>query len=523
MLKKRLCSMLLIAAVSVGSIPAAAAVDNQEEITLTVDDVQMDEEAETAQEMPDIDVLETEQEETADELPAEQEEIPLEQEEVTVEPQSADKEQEQEEDEVDPESEDGERFQKMNPEPQEQLPENSISMLSSKTFKSPLTGQKYSVPSSSVSNIIDVSKWDATIDWNKVKKAGVSAAIIRVGYRGYSNGDVYPDEYFASNIKNATKAGIKVGVYFYSQAKTKAEARAEARYCINKCKGYKLTLPIVMDVEYAEDENGYTGRFYKAKLSRSELTNMCLAFADECKSAGYQAMIYANKTMLENKMDASAIHKKAWIWMAHYTSKSSYKGKYELWQYSETGRVSGIKYAIDCNFGFDLNLVPASKVSVSSSKTMAYGNTLTLKASVAPSNTSDKVKWSSKDTKIATVSSSGKVTPKKVGVVKIQAKAGSKSDTCKVTIRPRRTEITKITAVSKKSIKLTWKKKSEAKKYYIYRATSKNGKYKRVGTTTKTQFTNKGLKSKKTYYYKVYAVNGSVRSLASAVKQKRTK
>ncbi len=403
-----------------------------------------------------------------------------------------------------------------------------ITLLSgTKTRTSFLTGKKYSVPSSgTIADGIDVSKWDDEIDWKKVKKAGVDFAIIRVGYRGYGNGTLYTDEFFKSNIKNALSAGVKVGVYIYSQAISGKEAREEAKYCINRIKDYDVTLPVVMDVEYAEANGGYTGRMYNANLSRTKLTNMCLAFVDECKDAGYEGMIYANRTMLENKVYASKISAEAKVWLANYTTNTSYSGEYDYWQYSETGSVNGIDYPVDCNFGFNLP-VPATSVSLNKSTlSMACKNTATLKKTVKPSNSTSKVTWSSSRKSVATVSSSGKVTAKDVGTTTITVKAGSKKATCKVTVRPRMTAIQSIERVSSSKIKLTWNKKSEADEYRVYRSTSKNGTYEFVGKSSGSSYTDTGLKANTTYYYYLRAAGyqGDTRILSnkSSVKSAKT-
>ena len=515
MRKKQLCALLLTAAMTVGMLPlyGLAADEAQDSISI---EVQAEDDSPAVAAAAGEDTAEqpaVKAEESAQETDEQQDLAAL--------PDDAESQ--------DPERYEAERRQEEAAQAASTAPlaedDMGISVLSGKSYRSFLTGKTYKVRDTVVADGLDVSKWSKDINWTKVKKAGVDFAIIRVGYRGYGNGDMYTDEYYTTNMKNAIKAGIKVGVYIYSQAINGAEARAEAQYCIKRVEGYNLTLPIVMDVEYAEDSGGYTGRMYKANLSRDKLTNMCLAFVDECKSAGYKGMIYANSSMLRDKMNASQISAKAPIWMANYTTNTSYSGDYDYWQYSETGSVSGVDYPVDCNFAFKL---PSNVTSVSLNKSklsMACKNTATLKKTIKPNN-SGSASWSSSRTEVAQVSSSGKVTAKSVGTTTVTVKAGDKKDTCKVTVRPRLTAIQTIERKTSSKIKLTWDKKSEADHYRIYRSTSKNGTYKLVGQTKRGGYLDENLKPNTTYYYRLRAAGYQGKTLIlsgeSAVKSATT-
>ena len=120
---------------------------------------------------------------------------------------------------------------------------------------------------------IDVSTWNGTIDWKKVGDDGIEFAIIRGAYRGYGDqGTLVKDDKAAYNFEQAEKAGIPVGAYIFSQAVTEEEAVEEANYLLNIVKGYDITLPLVLDFEYASDGNGLTGRLYNADLSVEEAT-----------------------------------------------------------------------------------------------------------------------------------------------------------------------------------------------------------------------------------------------------------
>ena len=418
----------------------------------------------------------------------------------------------------DPVAQDPERYSVQRPEP-DHAPESGITSISSAKYKSFLTGKTYQVPSTSkITNGIDVSKWNKEINWKKVKAAGVDFAIIRVGYRGIENGELYPDEIqtgdknYEKNIRGAVAAGIPVGVYIYSQAITTAEAREEARFCIKRIRGLNVTLPIVFDVEYFDN---HSGRLADADLSKTEQTNICLAFADECKSAGYKSMVYANRTMFEDQMNVSEVEKVSQIWLANYTTATSYSRDYDYWQYSATGVVDGISTVVDSNFGFTGALSAAGLRLNQSSVSMAYQNTITLRAT--KNNISGSVTWSSSRPSVATVSSRGKVTPKKVGITIIKAKAGSHTARCKVTVRPGKTGIQSISYSSGK-VRLSWNKKSEAEHYRIYRSASKNGTYRYIGKTSGTSHTDDSVSSGKTYYYRLRAAGYQGSTLIKSAK-----
>ena len=190
---------------------------------------------------------------------------------------------------------------------------------------------------------IDVSKWNGTIDWAAVKNSGISYVIIRCGYRGSSEGTLIEDPKFKTNIEGAAKAGLKVGVYFFTQAIDDVEAVEEASMVLELVKNYKISYPIFLDVEPSG------GR--ADKIDKATRTAVCKAFCETIKKAGYTAGIYANKTWLNEKIDASALgsHK---IWLAQYAATPTYSGKYDLWQYSSTGRVSGISGDVDLNVSY---------------------------------------------------------------------------------------------------------------------------------------------------------------------------
>ncbi|MDE6621906.1 MAG: Ig-like domain-containing protein, partial [Lachnospiraceae bacterium] len=190
---------------------------------------------------------------------------------------------------------------------------------------------------------IDVSRHNGTIDWNAVKASGVDYVIIRCGYRGSSTGVLIEDQNFKTNIKGATEAGLKVGVYVFSQAVNEVEAVKEASLAVSLVKGYNLTYPIFIDTE---SSGGRADKIDKA--TRTAVVN---AFCQTVASAGYKPGIYASKTWFEDKLNMGAIGSYK-IWLAQYSATPTYKGRYDMWQYSSKGKISGINTDVDLNYSY---------------------------------------------------------------------------------------------------------------------------------------------------------------------------
>lgn len=199
---------------------------------------------------------------------------------------------------------------------------------------------------------MDVSVYQKDIDWNAARQNGVEFVFIRVGYRGWGTGRMCNDTNFEKNIQGAIAAGIRVGVYFYSQAINTDEAVEEAKYVLDKIRGYDVSLPVVMDYEYSG--SGSSGdRLLNAHLSKDQMTENVLAFCGYCKQNGYTAMLYANKNFLENSVNDEEISALYPIWLAHYTDQTGYSGNYSFWQFTSSGNVSGISGNVDLDVWYD--------------------------------------------------------------------------------------------------------------------------------------------------------------------------
>lgn len=187
---------------------------------------------------------------------------------------------------------------------------------------------------------IDVSKWQGAIDWSKVKADGIQFAIIRAGY-GSTASQI--DSKFEANYKDAVAAGIPVGVYWYTYATSETGAKTEAEACLEVLDGKALDLPVFYDIEYESSI---------LALSTSVRNAMCKAFCKAIEAAGYKAGVYASKDFMANKLTASELTAYK-TWIAQYASKCTYSGDYILWQYSSSGKVSGISGSVDMDYMYE--------------------------------------------------------------------------------------------------------------------------------------------------------------------------
>ncbi len=196
---------------------------------------------------------------------------------------------------------------------------------------------------------IDVSKWQGKIDWQRVKAAGIDFAIIRIGYRG-ENGTIYRDANADYNIQQAQKAGVLVGVYFFSTAKNQFEAEEEAVWTTKAIKGYKISYPVVYDCEGFQSPDS---RMYG--LSVQERTENAVAFLNFMRKSDYDTMLYGSKSDFEsNQWDMQQLEQNYKIWVAHYSTPTypqrqnpDYNRKYDMWQYTNRGSVDGVEGGCD--------------------------------------------------------------------------------------------------------------------------------------------------------------------------------
>ena len=194
---------------------------------------------------------------------------------------------------------------------------------------------------------IDVSAFQGDINWEAVKISGIDFAIIRLGFRGMSEGELYTDDNFYINIEGAENAGLDTGVYFFSQATSVVEAAQEARYVLEILDGRELDLPIIFDWEPGYEEQYRTYSIYLDTV----INDYARAFCNIIIDAGYKSGIYFNCTQGYTQYDLS-MFEDVCLWLAEYDTKPEFYYYFDMWQYSCTGTVDGIEPPVDLNIMF---------------------------------------------------------------------------------------------------------------------------------------------------------------------------
>lgn len=192
---------------------------------------------------------------------------------------------------------------------------------------------------------IDVSSYQGDIDWAQVRSAGVEFVMIRLGYRGYTQGSLMADDRAAEYYAGARSAGLKVGAYFFSQAVTVEEALEEAEFCLDLVRDWVLEMPLVYDWEYIDEEAR------TADVDRRLLTDCTLAFCGAVEQAGYAPMVYFNTYQARDLLHLEELTAYRW-WLALYSGEMTYPHRVDMWQYSCTGTVPGIATDVDLNLWF---------------------------------------------------------------------------------------------------------------------------------------------------------------------------
>lgn len=192
---------------------------------------------------------------------------------------------------------------------------------------------------------IDVSEYNQIDNWNTVKSDGVEFAIIRAGYRGYGTGKFKEDAMFVDNVQGAYDAGINVGVYFVTQAVSVAEAIEEADWLIDRIReaDRPISYPVALDLE----DTGSSGARTQ-DLSSSERTDIIIAFCDRIKEYGYTPMLYSNVRWYLDEMELERLTEYS-KWFAQYFNKPFFPYDFQIWQYTNTGKVEGIRGNVDLN------------------------------------------------------------------------------------------------------------------------------------------------------------------------------
>lgn len=193
---------------------------------------------------------------------------------------------------------------------------------------------------------IDVSHHNGTVNWQAVKDSGIDFAIIRCGYGDDLTSQ--DDAQWERNVSECERLGIPYGVYLYSYATSEEQARNEARHALRLLEGHSPSLPVFIDYEEPRNLVGGT----------ELLGDMAQIFCDAIQQAGYAAGVYGSLNWWNNYFTASEFSNESWYrWVAHWGSSScGYNGRYEMWQYTSDGSVSGISGRVDMNYWYGSSL-----------------------------------------------------------------------------------------------------------------------------------------------------------------------
>lgn len=194
---------------------------------------------------------------------------------------------------------------------------------------------------------IDVSEHQGYIDWDLVAEQGVEFAMIRLGYTGNDTGSKYLDACFEDNYKGAKKNGIDVGVYYFSQAISVEEAISEAQFVCENLKGKKINMPVVFDMEPIHENS----KDRIANLTMKEITEITDAFCDIVEKHGYDALMYGNPSWIYKNLNLSLLTGRK-LWLAHYVSYTQFPYEFVMWQYTDSGYISGIGTKVDLDIQF---------------------------------------------------------------------------------------------------------------------------------------------------------------------------
>lgn len=191
---------------------------------------------------------------------------------------------------------------------------------------------------------VDVSSYQADIDWTAVKEAGVDVAVIRAGYRGYGTGAIVTDDSFEDHIEGALDAGLEVGVYFFTQAVNYDEGVEEAKYTLDLIEEYDVKGPVIIDTEIMPADDART-----KDLDVDSRTDAVVGFCETVKAAGYEPMVYSNRNWFVQELDMGRVGNYK-LWLAHYSNQPDFPYLYTAWQYTSEGSIKGN------NIDFDLNV-----------------------------------------------------------------------------------------------------------------------------------------------------------------------
>ncbi len=185
---------------------------------------------------------------------------------------------------------------------------------------------------------VELSKESGNVDFEALKNSGVDFVMLKLGSRGYETGLLTLDESFVSNITKAQEAGLEVGITFFSQAVTEAEAQEEAKFVVDNLTPYKINYPVAYDMEYIVND---TSRI--EILGEKEKTDMAEAFLSYMEKEGYDTILYGNKNWLLGELEPERLLTQYDVWLNDQSPIPDYPYQFRMWKYAVRQKVNGVE------------------------------------------------------------------------------------------------------------------------------------------------------------------------------------
>ena len=190
---------------------------------------------------------------------------------------------------------------------------------------------------------VDLSYHQENVNWDELKASGVEFVMLRCGYRGYSEGGLVKDEKFDEYAKACNEHDIALGVYFFTQAVSVEEAEREAEFTLELIKDYKISYPVAIDTEYVSDSDARTNI---EEIDEDLRSDMCIAFCEKIKAAGYYPMVYASENWIRRELNFEALQDYD-LWAPQYLEENDFMYDFTIWQYTEKGFIQGVDEQVD--------------------------------------------------------------------------------------------------------------------------------------------------------------------------------
>lgn len=354
---------------------------------------------------------------------------------------------------------------------------------------------------------LDVSKWNDDLDWQKIKDAGFTYVIIRAG-SSYNPStkkyDIPTEDYmFKKHLEGATKAGLKVGAYYFSYAATVSEAEIEAEKCLYILEPYKdnISYPIFFDYEYHSKEIALSKK--GVKVTKPLVSNMASTFLNKIESNGYISGIYTNRDFGDTYFTEDLLYNNN-LWIAQYSSNCTYTRPYNMWQFTETGKIDGISGKFDMNYTYLKFTVPESNninySTIDNINLQKYtGKEVKPTVNV---NLNGKTLTLDKDYTISYFNNKNMGTAN-IKIIGINNYSGEK--VINFDIVPDKIKNLKSSNITCDSINLSWDKINGITGYKIYKYNEKSKSYKYLTSVNKNTYTDKNLEASSNYTYKIRA------------------